>query len=150
MTNKTKRNEHPEFADALAFADAAFARDADPEGAAFLAEREGERVCEICGEIFPRVPYHGHVCDPARKPDPADKICEHGKLRRSCEVCERDARIAELEAECERLRGFLTQIRRYAVEHDDHEGVSDHMMEITEAALASGTGLASEKGKGGE
>jgi hypothetical protein len=30
--------------------------------------------------------------------------CPHGSLRRSCEVCERDERIAELEKECERAK----------------------------------------------
>lgn len=30
-------------------------------------------------------------------------ICQHGALRRQCELCEKDARIAELEAECNHL-----------------------------------------------
>jgi hypothetical protein len=87
IPDRDARCSHPDgpasigtFEDAAAFASAAFARDADPEGAAFLAERES-------------------------KPDyPNTRDCSHGSLRRSCELCERDARIAELEAECERLR----------------------------------------------
>lgn len=34
--------------------------------------------------------------------------CEHGSLRRSCEVCERDDRIRQLEAELEAARGGNT------------------------------------------
>ena len=33
--------------------------------------------------------------------------CEHGSLRRSCEICERDARIKELEEESMEVRCFL-------------------------------------------
>jgi len=29
------------------------------------------------------------------------EVCEHGSLKRSCEICERDEEIAELRARCE-------------------------------------------------
>ena len=37
--------------------------------------------------------------------------CIHGQLARSCEICERDQRIAELEAEVERLRHEVDSTR---------------------------------------
>lgn len=38
------------------------------------------------------------------------EVCPHGQLARSCELCERDARIAELEAA---LRGAERDAARY-------------------------------------
>ena len=36
--------------------------------------------------------------------------CKHGHLKRACQLCEKDARIAELEAEVERKTEALTRI----------------------------------------
>ena len=48
--------------------------------------------------------------------------CAHGSLRRTCEVCRLDERIAELEAECERLRAVVLWYAEYggttAIEND--------------------------------
>jgi len=38
--------------------------------------------------------------------------CKHGSLRRSCEVCERDAEIERLRAEVERLMDGLYSVQR--------------------------------------
>jgi len=90
--------ERSSFGRAIAFASANYQRDADPEGAAWLEERES-------------------------KPEyPNARDCAHGSLRRTCEVCERDERIAELEAECERLRAVVLWYAEYggttAIEDD--------------------------------
>jgi hypothetical protein len=46
-------------------------------------------------------------------PYPNVRDCSHGSLRRSCELCERDARIAELEAEVsEKTRSLMLQVNR--------------------------------------
>jgi hypothetical protein len=37
----------------------------------------------------------------------SDLVCEHGSLRRKCEICERDERIVELERELEEARKAL-------------------------------------------
>lgn len=34
-------------------------------------------------------------------------VCTHGQLTRSCEICDRDATIADLRAEVERLRALI-------------------------------------------
>ena len=37
----------------------------------------------------------------------SDLVCEHGSLRRKCEICEREEEIAELERELEEVRKAL-------------------------------------------
>lgn len=41
----------------------------------------------------------------------SDLVCEHGSLRRKCEICERDERIKELEARVEGLEEEATRRR---------------------------------------
>jgi hypothetical protein len=38
-------------------------------------------------------------------------VCEHGTVKRKCEICERDARIAELVGLLEEVANAPTQIR---------------------------------------
>jgi len=66
---------------------------------------------------------------------PNARDCSHGSLRRSCEICERDERIAELVAECTKLLAILTRALDTgltSVNYDAHECI-----ETTIAARAA-------------
>lgn len=52
---------------------------------------------------------------------PASKVCEHGSLRRKCEICERDEEIAELKADRDEARALYTEteVKLSAVETEN-------------------------------
>lgn len=43
-------------------------------------------------------------------------ICKHGQLRRQCDLCEKDDRIAELERQVEEMQAQLDEVDRKLVE----------------------------------
>lgn len=51
-------------------------------------------------------------------------ICEHGGLARSCEICERDTYIDELQQEAGRLRATLQGVRRNLLADGVHRPTS--------------------------
>jgi len=58
----------------------------------------------------------------------APGACRHGSF--NCEVCELDERIAELEAECERLRGLVDELHDpdEACRYDHHGYCQTHSL----------------------
>jgi hypothetical protein len=42
-----------------------------------------------------------------KKANTNTRDCEHGQLARACQICDKDAEIAELRAEVQRLRALL-------------------------------------------
>ena len=48
-----------------------------------------------------------------REAEMSDLVCEHGSLRRKCEICERDERIKELEEALRELMVFCTSGEAY-------------------------------------
>jgi hypothetical protein len=57
--------------------------------------------------------------------------CEHGQLARSCNICEYEKEIAELEAENQRLREALGFIRNM----NDHNFRVSHIHDVAKRAL---------------
>ena len=67
-------------------------------------------------------------------------VCPHGSLRRSCEICERDERIAELEADVARLRDYAladAYCPCCATSEGEHAEECDHETDRMRAARAA-------------
>ncbi len=52
-------------------------------------------------------------------------VCEHGSLKRKCEICERDERIEELEAEVNRLREIIIEAAMCSETVDHYDGTAE-------------------------
>lgn len=64
-----------------------------------------------------------------------DEKCEHGSLRRSCEICERDEQIKELEAEVATLTAKRNRLREALNDIIDFRYHAGYMEEIARTAL---------------
>jgi hypothetical protein len=53
--------------------------------------------------------------------------CQHGQLARSCEICERDAELAEVKAERDRLRVECEAWRSWNLEHGHDRAYTIHL-----------------------
>ena len=57
--------------------------------------------------------------------------CDHGSLSRSCELCEKDAEIAELKGKLERVRELAQEVKRLEDLHmDSQEELAEILREV--------------------
>jgi hypothetical protein len=76
-----------------------------------------------------------HLCVcPCDKCGDTPKVCQHGSLARSCELCERDERIAELEGA---VRTSIENVRTLRAAYGGGIAISTHGGEVWERMLTT-------------
>jgi hypothetical protein len=87
-------------------------------------------------------------CEPATSPKPPSRKCQHGRVARTCEICDRDRKIEGLDRLCRRQSTILTGVA-IAIRGEPGEAVSwshHDLVERVQAAVDELEALREERG----